>query len=188
MWFPVFDADAAVLMLKHKIHRIPVINSQAQVVGKYSLFFNGTELTVLCIKFFSNFFLLHSFRYCDKNRYIYRVGRGSLNMILLFEWLSSSESILSCDPWLINTVLDYQQVCLRSTVAKDSNLVNRICRIFWVTALHYTQPVPSRAFLFDHVEFASDVSESHGLWIRASMKVIYMDIVFRPASNKIWWW
>lgn len=26
-------SDAAVLMLKHKIHRIPVINSQAQVVG-----------------------------------------------------------------------------------------------------------------------------------------------------------
>jgi signal-transduction protein with cAMP-binding, CBS, and nucleotidyltransferase domain len=36
-WLHVLDADAAVLMLKNKIHRIPVVNDQQQVVGKCRL-------------------------------------------------------------------------------------------------------------------------------------------------------
>lgn len=39
LWCDFLDADAAVLMLKNKIHRIPVVNDQMQVIGKYSLLF-----------------------------------------------------------------------------------------------------------------------------------------------------
>lgn len=34
----LIDADAAVLMLKNKVHRIPVVNDQQQVVGEWRQF------------------------------------------------------------------------------------------------------------------------------------------------------
>lgn len=46
---PVFHADAAVLMLKNKVHRIPVVNDQQQVVGKYSLISFCSELRITAL-------------------------------------------------------------------------------------------------------------------------------------------
>jgi signal-transduction protein with cAMP-binding, CBS, and nucleotidyltransferase domain len=36
-------ADAAVLMLKNKIHRIPIVNDKNQVVGRWQ------QLYILCV-------------------------------------------------------------------------------------------------------------------------------------------
>lgn len=39
IWCDLLYADAAVLMLKNKIHRIPVVNDEMQVIGKCSFLF-----------------------------------------------------------------------------------------------------------------------------------------------------
>ena len=47
----VYFTDAAIVMLKNKIHRIPIVNEVNQVIGYYESFPNFSKCTYIFIKF-----------------------------------------------------------------------------------------------------------------------------------------